>query len=196
LQLHERSVVAFGTRRGLAQHASKRISSFPSAGIPRANARPMKMKLLAISVAAAAALVVPTTVRADDDVDKAKDKAQDKVQKAEDKLAEANRKTHEKICQGHHGTVTAKSDNSITIDGKRYAYTADTKVNKQEEALISKTVKSGDHVCFTTEKAADGSDQVAQVIMVDKDEKVRVRDKDADYPKKVDETPDKKDDVK
>ncbi len=154
----------------------------------------MKMKLWAISVMAAA-LVVPTTVRADD-LDKAKDKANDKVEAAGDKVAEANRKAHEKICQGHHGTVTAKSGNSITIDGKRYAYTADTRVNKQEEALISKTVKTGDHVCFTTEKAADGTDQVAQVIMVDKDDKVRVRDKDTDSPSKVDETPNRKDEVK
>jgi hypothetical protein len=146
----------------------------------------MKIKLLAISMVAAA-LMVPN-VRADD-ADKAKDKVADKAEKAENKLAEANRKTHEKICQGHHGTVTAKSDNSITIDGKRYAYTADTRVNKQEEALISKTTKVGDHVCFTTEKAADGSEQVAQVIMVDKDEKVRVRDKDLETPGKVDQTP-------
>jgi len=61
--------------------------------------------------------------------------------KANDKVAEAQRKAHEKICQGHHGTVTAKTDNSITIDGKRYAFTADTRVNKQEEPLLLKAVK-------------------------------------------------------
>lgn len=154
----------------------------------------MKMKFLVISMVASA-LMVPTALRADD-VDKAKDKAEDKAQTAEEKIAEANRKTHEKICQGHHGTVSAKADNSITIDGKRYAYTADTRTVKGGGALISKTVKVGDHVCFTTEKAADGSDQVAQVIMVDKDEKVRVRDRELDSPSKVDETPNKKNEVK
>ena len=150
----------------------------------------MKMKFIVISVMSAALLTVPTSVRADDN-----DK--DVKGKASDKATEANQKTHEKICQGHHGTLTAKSDSSVTIDGKQYALTADTKTTKQGEALISKSSKVGDTVCFTTEKAADGSMQISKLIAIDKDEKVRVREKELDSPNKGDvETPNKKDDVK
>lgn len=138
----------------------------------------------------AALLIVPTSVRADDNHKDAKGKANDKV-------AEANRKTHEKICQGNHGAITAKSDHSITIDGKQYALTADTKTTKQGEALISKSSKVGDTVCFTTEKAADGSMQISKLIAIDKDEKARVREKEDASPNKGDvETPNKKDEVK
>jgi hypothetical protein len=150
----------------------------------------MKMKFIAISIVSAALLIVPSSARAADD-----DK--DVKVKAGDKTAEAQQKTHEKICQGHHGTVTAKSDNSITIDGKQYALTADTQVNKQGEALLSKTAKVGDTVCFTTQKAADGSMQISKIIAIDKDEKVRVREKENDSLGKGEvETPEKKDEVK
>jgi hypothetical protein len=150
----------------------------------------MKMKFIAISAMSAALLIVPTSMRADDD-----DK--DVKVKVGDKTAEAQQKTHEKICQGHHGTITAKSDSSVTIDGKQYALTVDTQVNKQGEALISKSSKVGDTVCFTTEKAADGSMQISKLIAIDKDEKVRVRDKELDSPSKVEvETPNKKIEVK
>lgn len=128
----------------------------------------------------ASLLIVPTVGRADDNDTKAK---------AHDKVAEANHKTHEKMCQGHHGTVTAKTDTSITVDGKMYALTLDTKVNKQEEPLLLKTVKIGDMVCFTTEKASDGSMQISKLIAIDKDEKVRVRDRESDSPSKEVETP-------
>jgi hypothetical protein len=150
----------------------------------------MKMKFIAISAMSAALLIVPTSVRADDDDKDVKGKGSDKV-------AETNRKTHENICQGHHGTITAKSDNSITIDGKQYALTVDTQVNKQGESLIAKSSKVGDSVCFATEKAADGSMQISKLIAVSKDEKVRVRDKENDSPNKVEvETPNKKIEVK
>lgn len=152
----------------------------------------MKMKFLAIAFASAALLIVPTSVRADDN-DKIADSKSDKT-------AEAKRKAHEKICQGHHGNVTAKTDTTITIDDKTYALTADTKVNKQEEPLLLKTVKVGDTVCFTTQKAADGSQQISKLIAIDKDEKVRVREKESDSsdsPSKVEvETPNKKIEVK
>ena len=140
----------------------------------------MKMKLLAISLVSASLVIAPATMRADDnDTPKS------------DKVAEANHKTHEKICQGNHGTVTAKTDNSITIDNKTYALKADTQVNKQEEALLPKTVKVGDTVCFVTSKAADGSMQISKLIAIDKDEKVRVREKENDSPSKEVETPNK-----
>jgi hypothetical protein len=148
----------------------------------------MKIKLLAISIVAAALAWGPT-LRADD-TDK-------DVNTKGGKISEAQRKTHEKICQGHHGTVTSKTDSSITVDGKTYALTVDTRVNKQEEPLLPKTVKVGDTVCFTTEKAADGSQQIAKLIAIDKDEKVRVREKDSDSPGKVEvETPNRKIEVK
>ena len=152
----------------------------------------MKMKFLAVSVISTAlVLSAPTLVRADDN-----DKDVKVKEKASDKLAEANKKAHEKICQGNHGKVTAKTDNTITVDGKLYALTADTKVNKQEEPLLPKTVKVGDTVCFTTEKAADGSAQISKLIAIDKDEKVRVREKE-ESPSKVEvETPNKKIEVK
>jgi hypothetical protein len=146
----------------------------------------MKMKLLAISIVAAALALGPA-LRADD-TDK-------DVNTKGGKIAEAQRKTHEKICQGHHGTVTAKTDTSITVDSKTYALTADTRVNKQEEPLLPKTVKVGDTVCFTTEKASDGSQQIAKLIAIDKDEKVRVREKDSDGKVEV-ETPSKKIEIK
>ena len=148
----------------------------------------MKTKYLAVSILSAALVAVPFSVRADDNDKDIKGKTGDKV-------AEAQRKTHEKICQGHHGKVTAKTDTSISIDGKQYALTADTKVNKQEEPLLPKTVKIGDTVCYVTEKAADGSQQIAKLIAIDANDKVRVREKDS--PSKVDvETPDKKNEVK
>ena len=155
----------------------------------------MKKKLLVISMLTAALVAVPTSVRADDKDNEVKIEAKDT---AHDKLTEANRKTHDRICQGHHGTVTAKDANSITVDGKRFALTADTKVNKQEEALMPKTTKVGQHVCFTTQKAADGSMQISQLIAVPKDtDKVRVREKDDDSDNKVEvETPNKKIEVK
>ena len=139
----------------------------------------------------AAALLVPTATHADEHDKDVKGKVGDKV-------SELNRKTHEKICQGNHGTVTSKTDNSLTIDGKQYAFTLDTRVNKQEEPLLPKTVKSGDTVCFTAEKASDGSQQISQLIAIPKDaEKVRVREKESDSPSKVEvETPDKKIEVK
>lgn len=150
----------------------------------------MNMKVWAVSITAAA-LLVPTAAKAEDHDKEVKVKAGDKI-------SELNRKTHEKICQGNHGTVTTKTDNSITIDGKQYALTADTRVNKQEEPLLPKTVKSGDNVCFTTEKASDGSQQIAQLIAIPKDtDKVRVREKESDSPNKVEvETPNKKIEVK
>jgi co-chaperonin GroES (HSP10) len=140
----------------------------------------MKKKFL-ISMVSASLLIIPTSMRADDNDTKGKS----------DKVAEANRKTHEKVCQGHHGTVTAKTDQTVTIDGKMYALTADTRVNKQEEPILLKTVKVGDTVCFKTEKAADGSQQISGLIAIDKDEKVRVREKDSDSPSKEVETPSK-----
>lgn len=148
----------------------------------------MNTKLWAALITAAA-LLAPAAWA--DDQDK------DVKGKASDKASDLTRKTHEKICQGNHGTVTSKSDNSVTIDGKQYALTADTRVNKQEEALLTKAIKSGDTVCFTTEKASDGSQQIAQLIAIPKDtDKVRVREKQSDSPDKVDvETP-KKNDVK
>ncbi len=149
----------------------------------------MKLKFLTIPVMSAALVIAPASLRADD--------ADYKKGKAEEKISEAKNKTHEKICQGNHGTVTAKTDNSVTIDGKTYALTADTRVNKQEEPILLKTVKVGDHLCFTTEKAADGSRQISQLMAVDKDDKVRVRDRDNESPNKIEvETPNKKIEVK
>ena len=151
----------------------------------------MKTKYLAVSILSGALLAVPYSVRADDNDKEVKVKADGKV-------AEVQRKTHESICKGNHGTVTAKSDTAITIDGKAYALTADTKVNKQEEALLPKTVKVGDSVCFVTQDAADGSKQISKLIAIDKDtDKVRVRENDSDSPSKVEvETPNKKIEVK
>jgi hypothetical protein len=150
----------------------------------------MNTKLILTSVLAAGLVAIPSAVRADDDKEV-------KVE-AKDKISEANQKTHEKICQGNHGTVTSKTDNSITVDGKQYALTLDTRVNKQEEPLLPKTVKVGDHVCFRTQKAADGSMQISQLIAVPQDtEKVRVREKEDGSPSKVEvETPEKKIEVK
>jgi len=141
----------------------------------------MKMKMLLISFVSAALVVVPSSVRAD-----------------QDKLSETDRKTHEKMCDGQHGTVTAKDANSITIDGKRYALTIDARVTKQGEAILPKTLSVGDHVCYKTEKAADGTMQISQAITVPKDtEKVRVREKESDTPSKGQvETPNKKIEVK
>jgi hypothetical protein len=172
------------------QTQSPITGSYPAAGTSRAVVAAMNTKVLAVWVTAAA-LLVPTAARADEHDKDLKGKASDKV-------SELNRKTHEKICQGNHGTVTTKTDNSVTIDGKQYALTVDTRVNKQEEPLLPKTVKSGDTVCFTTEKASDGSQQIAQLIAIPKDtEKVRVREKESDSPSKVEvETPDKKIEVK
>jgi hypothetical protein len=148
----------------------------------------MKIKLLAISLVATALATGPALCADDTEKD---------VTIKGGKISEAQRKTHEKICQGHHGTVTSKTDSSITIDAKTYALTADTRVNKQEEPLLPKTVKVGDTVCFTTEKAADGSQQIAKLIAIDKNEKIRVREKDSDSPGKVEvETPKKKIEVK
>ncbi len=152
----------------------------------------MNTKYLAVSILSGALLTVPFSVRADDNDKEVKIKAGDKV-------AEAQRKTHENICKGNHGTVTSKTDNSITVDGKSYALTMDTKVNKQEEAILPKTVKVGDTVCFVTEDAADGSKQISKLIAIDKDtDKVRVREKDElNSPSKVEvETPNKKIEVK
>lgn len=146
----------------------------------------MKIKTLTVSLLAAA-LLIPVAVRADDH-DKAKE-AKDKVKQ---ELSEADRKTHEKICEGHHGTVTEKSGQSISIDGKRYAYMIGTPQIKGGGALPSKIVAVGDHVCFTTQKAADGTEQVAQVIAVPKDEKVRVREKEEKPDVDVDVDVDKK----
>jgi hypothetical protein len=157
----------------------------------------MKMKLFAISMVSAALLAGPAL--ADDKDVEIKAKDGDLKVKTEDKISDLNRKAHDQVCQGHHGAVTAKTDTSVTIDGKRYALTLDTKVNKQEEPLLLKTVKVGDNVCFTTEKAADGSDQIAKLMAISDQDKIRVREKEVDVnsPSKVEvETPDKKIEVK
>ena len=152
----------------------------------------MKIKYLAVSILSGALLALPFAARAADD--------KDLKNRADDKISEAQRKTHESICQGHHGTVTAKSDTTITIDGKSYALTADTKVNKQEEPLLPKTVKVGDTVCYVTQDAADGSKQISKLIAIDKDtEKVRARENESDVnsPSKVEvETPNRKNEAK
>ncbi|HWN96194.1 MAG TPA: hypothetical protein VNT99_14255 [Methylomirabilota bacterium] len=147
----------------------------------------MKTKYLAVSILSGALFAVPFSVTADDV----------KIN-ARDRVSEANRKTHESICKGNHGTITAKTDTSISVDGKMYALTADTRVNKQEEPLLPKTVKTGDTVCFVTEDASDGSKQISKLIAIDKDsDKTRVRDKELDSPSKVEvETPNKKIEVK
>ncbi|HMJ91631.1 MAG TPA: DUF5666 domain-containing protein, partial [Candidatus Acidoferrum sp.] len=58
-------------------------------------------------------------------------------------MSDLDRKAHEKMCKGKHGTITDKTANSLTIDGKQYAFKINTPVNKQEEALLSKTTKVG-----------------------------------------------------
>lgn len=150
----------------------------------------MKMKLFAISMVSAALIVSPASLRAED-------KDVDVKVKTGNRVSELNRKAHDKICQGHHGSVTAKTDTSISVDGKMYALTVDTKVNKQEEPLLPKTVKVGDKVCFKTEKAADGSEQISRLVAITDENKVRVREKELDSPSKVEvETPEKKNEVK
>jgi hypothetical protein len=117
---------------------------------------------------------------------------------ARDKTSDSQREAHERICQGHHGTVTAKTDNSVTIEGKTYAMSADTRVIKGSDAAVTlKKVTVGDTVCFDTQAAADGSQQVTALMTINKDEKVRVREKDSDSPGKGEvETPNKKDEAK
>lgn len=160
----------------------------------------MKMKLFAISVVSAALAFSPAALLAqDNNVEvEVKDKGTELKEKARDKASELKQKAHDEACQGKHGSVTAKTDNSVTIDGQRYALTADTRVNKQEEPLLLKTVKVGDKVCFTTEKAADGTDQIAKLMAIGDEEKVRVREKEngVETPKIEVETPEKQIEVK
>src|SRR6185436_10030611 len=79
---------------------------------------------------------------------------------ARDKTSDSQREAHKRICQGHHGTVTAKTDNSVTIEGKTYAMSAGTRVIKGSDAAVAlKKVTVGDTVCFDTQAAADGSQQ-------------------------------------
>jgi hypothetical protein len=124
-------------------------------------------------------------------------------------MSDVERKAHEKMCKGKHGTITDKTANSITIDGKQYALKINTPVNKQEEALLPKISKVGDRVCYTTAEAADGSQQITALMAVDQEaDRVRVREKegdvdvdvktkDKDSQGKVEvETPDKKIEVK
>jgi len=112
---------------------------------------------------------------------------------AREKMSEAEIKTHDSMCQGHHGTVTDKTDNTITIDGKTYALKINTPVNKQEEPLLPKIVKVGDRVCYETKEAADGSRQITRLIALDKatDDKARVREHESDSDVKVKTSPDK-----
>jgi hypothetical protein len=119
-------------------------------------------------------------------------------------MSEVERKAHEKMCKGKHGTITDKTANSITVDGKQYGLKINTPVNKQEEALLPKTSKVGDRVCYTTAEAADGSQQITALMGIDeKSDRVRVRDTDStdvevkSSPGKVEvETPSKKIEVK
>lgn len=152
----------------------------------------MKMKMLLISILSASLIAVPSSVRADEHKDVKVDK------KDKNALSEANRETHQKICEGNHGKVTAKTDNNVTIDGKRYALTADARVQRGNGAVLLRGVEVGDTLCFTTQKAADGTMQISQLMAVPADtEKVRVREKENDSPNKVEvETPNKKIEVK
>jgi hypothetical protein len=134
----------------------------------------MKANIWGVSLVAAALAVAPAFGD-----EKVNDEAKSKV-------SELDRKTHQQICQGKHGTITDKGANSLTIDGKRYAFEVDTPVNKQEEPLLTKTTKVGDHVCFTTQKAADGSDQISKVVRIDESDKTRVREKESDTPSNSD----------
>lgn len=119
-------------------------------------------------------------------------------------MSDVERKAHEKMCKGKHGTITDKTANSVTIDGKTYALKINTPVNKQEEALLPKTSKVGDRVCYTTAEAADGSQQITAMMGLDKDtDRMRVRGKDNDVDVDVKdsgkvevETPSKKIEVK
>jgi hypothetical protein len=127
--------------------------------------------------ASANATVKEPTVR-----DTAKAKLEKARTYASEKLSDLERETHEKMCKGNHGTITDKTANSLTIDGKQYAFKINTPVNKQEEPLLPKITKVGDRVCFTTMKAADGTQQLDKLIALDKetDTKVRVREKTTD----------------
>lgn len=123
-------------------------------------------------------------------------------------MSDVERQAHEKMCKGHHGTITDKTAQTVTIDGKTYALKINTPVNKQEEALIPKISKVGDRVCFDTMKAADGSEQISALMGVDQEtDRVRVRASDTDTeikvkndngsPSKLEvETPNKKIEVK
>jgi hypothetical protein len=135
----------------------------------------MKTKYFAVSILTAAVLAVPGTVRADDhdDAEKAK-------QKVENKVAEANREAHQAMCKGKHGKVTDKTDSTVTIDGKRHAMTLDARVTKQDEVIKLKNIAVGDTVCYTTQEAADGTQQVAKIMEIDPNDKVRVREKETD----------------
>lgn len=139
-----------------------------------------------MSIISAAALVIgcgPAAFAEDVKVTDKNSADQGRVEKmrtyASEKLSEANRATHEKMCKGKHGSITDKNANSISIDGKKYAFVIDTPVNKQEEPLLPKTVKVGDRICFTTMKAADGTAQLDKLMAIDRetDTKMRVRDK-------------------
>jgi hypothetical protein len=109
-----------------------------------------------------------------------------------DKLNEVERKAHEAMCKGHHGTITDKTAQSISVDGKTYALKINTPVNKQEEPLLPKTVKVGDRVCFDLKEAADGSQQIAKLMAIDEEtDKTRVRDKDTGADVKIKKDSDK-----
>jgi hypothetical protein len=122
-----------------------------------------------------------------------------------EKLSDVERKAHDEMCKGHHGTITDKTAQTITIDGTTYAMKINTPVNKQEEALLPKITKVGDRVCYDTAAAADGSKQITKLMAIDQSaDRTRVREKNSDTevevkssPSKVEvETPNKKIEVK
>ena len=98
---------------------------------------------------------------------------------------------HDKDCKGVHGKVTKKSDTTITVDDKSYAMTAASKITKDGKAVELTKVKIGESVCLNTKEAADGSQQVASLLVLDKADadstgKARVRGKVDDSDKSKD----------
>src|SRR6185369_7291835 len=74
---------------------------------------------------------------------------------------------HDKDCKGTHGTVSAKTDTSITVNGKSYTLDSGVKVSKENGSAVGLTdVKVGDKVCLDT--ASKDSKQVAKIMVLDR----------------------------
>jgi co-chaperonin GroES (HSP10) len=67
------------------------------------------------------------------------------------------------------GKISAKSDTSLTVDGKVIAVTGATSFTRNGKAITISDVQSGDQVKVTASKGTDGSLQAVSVEVLPKE---------------------------
>ena len=86
---------------------------------------------------------------------------------------------HDKNCKAIHGTVSAKTDNSITVNGKAYTLDTGATVMKDDKTVALSSINVGDKVCLEMPAKGTDANHVSKLVVLDKDYAVRDSDRTA-----------------